>query len=187
MKEYRNSIRSRNMIKEALLELLKENNISKITVKALVEKSDLSRNTFYAHYPDIYSVLEDIEGEVIDKAIYFLDKFIQAGTRIDSLNFFNNIMQFVKDDSEVIKVLLTNDSAQSFIIKLKTVLINKVLANVEALNIKDEDGFLIFLDILFSGIIDLIKLYLNNSITISLNDIAIKTNKIFLAGYALYI
>ena len=54
--EYRSAIRSKRMIKQAFLSLIKEKDISKITVTELVERADLNRATFYAHYPDIYGV-----------------------------------------------------------------------------------------------------------------------------------
>ena len=64
-KEYRSSIRSRRLIREAMVALLKEKDISKITVKSIVERADLNRATFYAHYPDVRGVMEEFENETI--------------------------------------------------------------------------------------------------------------------------
>lgn len=57
-KEYRSAIRSRRLIRESLISLLKEKDISKITVKDIVDCADLNRATFYAHYPDVRGVME---------------------------------------------------------------------------------------------------------------------------------
>ena len=47
--EYRSAIRSRRMIREAYTVLLKEKDLSKITVTDIVNRADINRATFYAH------------------------------------------------------------------------------------------------------------------------------------------
>src|SRR5699024_5578943 len=41
---------TRKVLKESLIELLKNKPIATISVKALCEKADINRSTFYAHY-----------------------------------------------------------------------------------------------------------------------------------------
>ena len=72
MKEYRSAIRSRSMIKKAFIELIDEKDITDISVVDVVNRADISRNTFYAHYDDVYSVLEELENEFIDKLRIYL-------------------------------------------------------------------------------------------------------------------
>ena len=64
-KEYRSSIRSRKLIRKAFLELLQEKEFQKITVTDVVKRADLNRSTFYAHYPDIRGVVEELQNEVL--------------------------------------------------------------------------------------------------------------------------
>ncbi len=73
--EYKSAIRSRKMIREAFMQLLKEKDIRKITVTDIITKADLNRTTFYAHYPDVKGITEEIENEVIDKMLEILKKF----------------------------------------------------------------------------------------------------------------
>lgn len=68
-KEYRSAIRSRRRIREVFLELLKEKEFEKITVTDIANRADLNRSTFYAHYPDIYGVVEEIQDEIVNKNI----------------------------------------------------------------------------------------------------------------------
>lgn len=51
---------TRQMIEQALLALLKEKKIQKITVLELCERAQLNRATFYRHYGSPYDVLEVI-------------------------------------------------------------------------------------------------------------------------------
>ena len=57
--EHRNAARSRRMIKQAFGELLHEKDLHKITVTDIVERANISRGTFYAHYLGIDSMIKD--------------------------------------------------------------------------------------------------------------------------------
>ena len=61
-KEYRNSIRSRKSIRTAYAELINEKkDSSKITVKEIVDRADISKSTFYCHYNDINDLVAEIQ------------------------------------------------------------------------------------------------------------------------------
>ena len=64
-KENRNARRSRQMIRQSFEDLLKERGFHKITVSDIVTRADLNRSTFYAHYPDIYGIVEEMQEEII--------------------------------------------------------------------------------------------------------------------------
>ena len=69
---HRNAARSRHMIKQAFGELLHEKDLHKITVTDIVERANISRGTFYAHYLDVYDLYNAIQNnimETMDKAI----------------------------------------------------------------------------------------------------------------------
>lgn len=66
-KEYRSAVRSRRLIREAFLQLLQEKELRKITVTDIVNRADINRTTFYAHYPDVRGVVEEIENEIIEE------------------------------------------------------------------------------------------------------------------------
>ena len=50
-------------IKEAFVELLGEKPLSRITVKDIVERCGINRNSFYYHFRDIPSLIEEIVTE----------------------------------------------------------------------------------------------------------------------------
>lgn len=58
--EYRSAIRSRKLINDALADLLTEKPLDKITVTDVVNRADISRGTFYAHYRDIPDVVDHL-------------------------------------------------------------------------------------------------------------------------------
>ena len=56
---------TKKIIKETTLSLLKEKDISKITISEICTLADINRATFYRYYLDIYDLLEKIEEEFI--------------------------------------------------------------------------------------------------------------------------
>lgn len=48
----------------AILELMKIYDFEKITVKKICEKAQVNRSTFYAHFIDIYDMLDKVETEL---------------------------------------------------------------------------------------------------------------------------
>jgi len=62
---YSSAIRSRLMIRDALLELMSEKNFESISVSEIMKRADLVRRTFYAHY----KTKEDIITQYIDSLI----------------------------------------------------------------------------------------------------------------------
>ena len=77
----RRSRYSKRVIRDALFELMKEKDMSKITVKELCEKADVNRSTFYSYYSDIYDLHRKIIKEFfamqrafINDALLVLDK-----------------------------------------------------------------------------------------------------------------
>lgn len=79
--------KTRKSITNSFLELRSKKPIEKISIKELCEKAMISKSTFYSHYLDIYDLSEQLEDEVIQKAV----------SNISDFNLiFNNQKEFVR-------------------------------------------------------------------------------------------
>ncbi len=56
---------TKRALTDALIGLMRENHISKISVKALCETADVNRSTFYAHFKNQYDLLDHMEAEAL--------------------------------------------------------------------------------------------------------------------------
>ena len=87
---------TKNAIKETFIELLSERPLSQITVKDIVEKCGINRNSFYYHYHDIPSLIEEI---VLEEA----DRIISEYKSFDTLEMgFNAAIDFAKKNRRAI-------------------------------------------------------------------------------------
>lgn len=177
--EYRSAIRSRKMIREAFLELLKEKDINKITVTDIVNKADLNRSTFYAHYMDVRAITEEMENEVINKMIEILKKF-------EFKNFFNNptpllleVSRFLESNQETYKILLEINDAETFLKKLKNVFANYMMLDTDIPEyLKDSKMVNLRISYFAGGIINMYQDWFKGRLNCSLNDIALEVSKL---------
>lgn len=76
----RRTLYTRAVIKDALLELIREKTYDRVNVTEVCRKAEISRATFYLHYDSLDEVLDSI----IDDALLFSEK--EKGTMIDVLD-----------------------------------------------------------------------------------------------------
>ena len=186
MKEYRSAIRSRNLIKKAFIDLVAKKEVSKITVVDIVNEADISRNTFYAHYCDVFAVLEDIENGAIAKLNAYLDEAIAKRQFYNPLPLLQKFQKFIENNMDYFRVLLLNKNAFGFCEKIKDIVIKRVLDNLGDVSVKDTDGFLVLLECIASGYIDLMRMSLKGEADYTLDDITRRINDVFVHGVKLY-
>lgn len=58
---------TKQMMKDALLELLEQQKLVSISVTAICETADIHRSTFYNYYTDAEDLLKDIEQDLLDR------------------------------------------------------------------------------------------------------------------------
>ncbi len=73
MAEDRRVRKSKRAIKQAFIQLLKENNLDRITIQQISDLADVNRGTFYLNYVDKYALLDEMENEQIEKIKGFVD------------------------------------------------------------------------------------------------------------------
>ena len=77
---------TKDAIKQSFLKLLNKKPIDKITVKEIVEDCGINRNSFYYHFDDIPSLMEEIFNEQADE-------FVRRSFSPD--NLYDSIMEAV--------------------------------------------------------------------------------------------
>lgn len=63
------SIQTKPAIRAAFLKLLSERPLSRITVRDITDECGINRNSFYYHYPDIPTLIEEIFSEELSRII----------------------------------------------------------------------------------------------------------------------
>lgn len=93
------SSRTRRACKQALLELMQETDFQDITVTDVASRADISRVTFYRHYPSIVDVLADISHDVMDeyvtrrREVHYPDTSLKTGVEQRCLLFYSHFAE----------------------------------------------------------------------------------------------
>ncbi|HCS75351.1 MAG TPA: TetR family transcriptional regulator [Clostridiales bacterium] len=101
------------LLKEALVDLLKDHHISKISVTALCDEADVNRSTFYAHYTDQFDLLRQIEDEVINNLKIYLEQYMDDRMPITEQNL-KGILEYAKTNADLFVVLLGENVDHAF-------------------------------------------------------------------------
>lgn len=176
--EYRSAIRSRKLIREAFMSLLTEKDRNKITVTDIVNRADINRATFYAHYPDVKGLLEEIENEIIDKMKEVLGQF-----EFDS--FFSNptpillqVSQYLESNEEYFRVLILANGADRFMEKLADVFMKYMCEDVQIpKKVRNSQQFKLRSCYFAGGVICMYRRWFLGQLDCTLNDIAVEVGK----------
>ena len=79
---------TREAIKATFLRLLEERPFSEITVKNIVEECGINRNSFYYHFQDLPSLLEEIIREESDAVI---EKYSSVNSIVECFDAIGNL------------------------------------------------------------------------------------------------
>ena len=104
------SVRTRSVIKKAVIVLLKKKRLDEIAVTEITKIALISRNSFYTHYNSVADVLEDIFKDVLQNFDQVLEKY--------------DYSEFEKDPypclKEISVPLITNSAFAEYVVFSKT-------------------------------------------------------------------
>ena len=171
-KEYRSAIRSRKLIRQAFYELLKEKSFEKITVTDIVKRADLNRSTFYAHYPDVMGVVEEIQEEIIEYTQQFMENVDFRDYYQNPKPYLQHIVKLVEENNELYRLLMTSAMATKQLDQLKYILIERTLETLEVPEVfKDKLEFEFSVRFFMGGVVDVYTQWLYGIIDCSLEEL----------------
>ncbi|MDR1448687.1 MAG: TetR/AcrR family transcriptional regulator [Propionibacteriaceae bacterium] len=171
--EYRSSLRSKRLIREAFYELLAEKDRSRITVTDIVNRADISRRTFYAHHRDVRALAELLEDEAIDKIVEFVSEGHKhpAGLFPEPAPLVGKMTAYIESNLSYFRILLSDDNSESFARKLKNVLVENVQQDGEIPpEIKATPSFAISAHFIAGGIVNVFQAWIRGDVEVSLSD-----------------
>ncbi len=179
-KTNRNGMRSRRLIRQALLTLLKEKKPDDITIMDIVNEANINRATFYAHYSCLRDLYEEIENEVIDKMMTLLSDF-----KAD--NFFSNpsplllqVSIFLNEDIETYRTLINTPGSNLFLEKLRMIFIDYLEKDTSIKeDIRASKGFKLRVCYFAGGLTTLYQEWFNGKLDCTLFDIPLEVSKMF--------
>lgn len=105
--ESRRTQYTRRAMQDALVELLADKPIGRITVKELCDRADVNRSTFYAHYDGIEDLLHDIENDTIDWVSGALEQLLEQPDPDSMRHIVEHICRYIADNRSHLRILMS--------------------------------------------------------------------------------
>lgn len=132
-------------IVKAFEELARVKNVDRITVKEITDKCQISRNTFYYHFKDIYDVLEEMLNQRVEQMIEILELNMQSGNSVQDTRRAG--MRYILDNRELFFNLYQSAGVQEvkmYLDKSSSVLGHYLIDRLsEGMNVSERDKDLI--------------------------------------------
>lgn len=103
------------VLRQALLQLMKNSSIDKITVTDICRQADINRGTFYAHYSDPMDLLHQIEDEFYNQILDALQRnHPEAGIHFN-YKISYELLQHIAENSALCMILLGKHGDADFL------------------------------------------------------------------------
>ncbi len=183
---------TKSLIRQAFTGLLQQKPIQHITVKELCQKAGINRSTFYAHYMDIYDLLEKLEEDMVEDFQHALEPLL-AGTPDASpatdmeepslLGIMTGIYQCLRDNVDICTVTLGEYGDKAFAVRLLSLGWESCLAaysnHLWGASPRQLEYFYAFVS---NGHIGLLQKWLEEGMTTSVEEMAQMAQNIMLHG-----
>ena len=121
---------TKRMMKDALIDLLDEKPLEKITVTEICKSADVNRSTFYAYYEDISALMVEIENEVLEHVTVYADNFNDY-TDKRMVEVFEEFFNYVRENEKVFRVLMICRDNSSFNRRMLDTIMEKYKMSIE--------------------------------------------------------
>ena len=112
-KEDRRIAMTKRLLKAALIELLKEQDIYHISIRELCERADVNRTTFYKYYGSQFDLLTDMEKDMLD----FIAKAIERH-ETEPEKIITAACRYLEENLEFARLIINNNVDPAFAHKL---------------------------------------------------------------------
>ena len=113
-KEYSCVKKTKRAFANSLVQLSKDRQLNKITVKELCEKAELSRNAFYFHYEDINALIRDIEDNMIGDIQGILSDIEKINFPMSIYATIDGFIDLFEEKKDTVLMLMDKSFSTSF-------------------------------------------------------------------------
>jgi len=177
----RRSQRTRQALSDALLELMMERGYDAISIKDIIDRANVGRSTFYAHYSD----KDDLFVSQLDRMMDLLSQHVPQGLS-DENPFFPSLglFQHIQEQRKLYRILTWGTGIDVLTGHLQKSLTEKIEGRLSAGGQAYEVPVPILANFLSGSFLSLIKWWLDNKMSYSPEQMDGMFRKLALPGIA---
>ena len=163
-------------LKKALLKILKEKPISKVSIKELCEEASLNRGTFYLHYNEPNDLLREIEEDFIQEHFAHFTEYLNKDL---NTKVFTELFISMIENKDVCIIIMGRNGNPMFMERVKRLLWPALLAEwrTEFPDYAERDFELVY-EFIFPGATQIILRWLQNDGGLTTDQIARRLDRL---------
>ncbi|WNS40679.1 TetR/AcrR family transcriptional regulator C-terminal domain-containing protein [Paenibacillus sp. MMS20-IR301] len=109
-------LRTRQMLREAVIDMMEEMSIEKITVNKIAERAKINRVTFYLHYRDIPDMLEKMADDMAEEVMQVVSSYTDNpdASENEKWPMLERLLGHIAGNAKFYKVVLTSRRSTIF-------------------------------------------------------------------------
>ena len=185
-REDRRVRRTKQLIKQSLIELMHEKPFNEIKIKDITERADLNRGTFYLHYIDIYDLLNSIENEILETLEKLLLAYHSNTLQISCFDLLKEVFSYIETNRDLFEALLNSQVEEAFLTKLQA-LIKTLGLELMQTTYKDTSlpHYTYFLSFVLNGVLGVTEQWFKNGMDLSSKEMATMINHFIMDGISI--
>ena len=168
--EYKSAIRSKRLINEALADLLQEKPLDKITVTDVVNRADIKRGTFYAHYKDIPDVVDHLIQQTFDTIRSAVDQQTDSITDVGE-KLLSTIQIILEEDLFFYRKILNSNASAIMQEQLVNVVIAFMLEHKDRFYSGSNEEYMVKIRFCAGGLSNLYRDWFSGKLPHSLSEL----------------
>ena len=181
---YRSAIRSRKLINAALADLLQEKPLDKITVTDVVNRAQINRGTFYAHYADIPDVIHHVIQQTFSQIQEALSGQDYAATEIPKV-LLSRIQAFLEEDLDFYRKIMSSSAAPLMQEQLVKIVLEYLSQREAEFGFRDQEQYMLVMRFCAGGLSNLYLDWFAGTLSFSLDELTCRAEELlncFMAG-----
>lgn len=133
-------LRTRQLLRDAVIDLMEEMSIEKITVNRIAERAKINRVTFYLHYKDIPDMLERMADDMAEDILQVVGSYTEnrEATPHDKWPMLERLLTHIADHAKFYKIVLTSRRSSIFSDRLFGLMSDIISSRVEQKEAADD-------------------------------------------------
>lgn len=168
--EYRSAIRSRKLINAALADLLQEKPLDKITVTDVVNRAEINRGTFYAHYADIPDVINHLIQQTFSQLREVLPETCQPLADVPRV-FLYRIQKILEEDLDFYRKIMNSSASPLLHQQLVNTVLDYLFQREETFGFGDHEQFMLTMRFCAGGLSNLYQDWFAGKLSFSLDEL----------------
>ena len=160
--------RTRKLIIETFMELLRDKGFEKITVNDIADRADINRGTVYLHFLDKYDILEKCIDIYVEELLSHCSDDEEIHLHEDAMG---KVFSYLKEHIDIYKLLHENDKYGMFRKKLTNALLSQVEIAMALMPKEISTSREIASQFLVNGLLGVIEWWISSDMSCSADDV----------------